>query len=200
LERIAQLPWQLLQRMRDPEEWFNNIFRFANHNLDYPIRSHPETSKIQVDTFLFPSTWKPLRILICLVVVQAICVTLSATFLEGATHLSPRSSFSVHRDRVRIMKSFIVQQTVHNEWYRIFVKERRVALGAIISLVGLLALVKMMHAVAVVDRLVALALMPALIASVVTSYMNAILYSDHYLPSAPARSSRSWDKLSTTVM
>jgi tryptophan-rich sensory protein len=80
---------------------------------------------------------------------------------------------------------------MHSEWYRIFVKERRVALGAMISVIGFVSLLRMVSVVALADKVAAIALIPSVIASLVSSYMNAILYYDHYLPSTrPARSRR----------
>ncbi|KAL3911388.1 MAG: hypothetical protein SGILL_007300 [Bacillariaceae sp.] len=175
LDKIRQIPWQLLQYMKDPEESINNMFRVADHKSHYPFRSPPKATTPNLDTFLFPSTWTPLRIWSCLVVVQAVFETLSRTTIPWDRNKS---------SRLRVMKAFLLQETIHNEWYRVFVKERRVALGAIISLIELLALLRMVVVVTLVDRLAGLALIPVLIAVIVTWYMNTILYFDHYLPSA----------------
>jgi tryptophan-rich sensory protein len=168
MDRLLRIPRQVLQWMREPEESINNVFRFANQKSNHPIR--PATpAKRSLDTLLFPSTWRPLRLWSCLTIVYAISITLTSG-----------NTAALHR----VMKSFIVQETFHYEWYRVFVKERRIALGAVICMVGLVALLRMNVMVASIDKLAGLALIPMLIAEVVTWYMNTILYFDHYLPSA----------------
>jgi tryptophan-rich sensory protein len=180
LDKIMLIPWQLLQWMKDPEESINSMFRMANYKSNYPIRASlgPKAKTIKLDTLLFPSTWRPLRIYSCLVVVQAIFETLSAPFRASDSWKSSRIL------RLKMMKAFLIHETTHNEWYRVFVKERRVALGAIISMIELLVLLRMMLVATWVDKLASLALIPVLIAQVVTWYMNTILYFDHYLPTA----------------
>ena len=180
VDRVLHLPWQILQWMKDPEESLNGILRLMNYKNSYPIRTlpGPKAKTIKLDTFLFPSTWRPLRVWSCLVVVQCIVETLSTPSTASTAWKSGR------HNRRTMMKAFLVQQAIHNEWYRVFVKERRVALGAVISLIELLAVLRTVMVAAWIDKLTGLALIPVLIAQVVTWYMNTILYFDHYLPSA----------------
>jgi tryptophan-rich sensory protein len=187
LSKFAQIPWKLLQKMKDPEEWINNMFRIASYKNNYPIQVSPQRAKVKLDTLLFPSTWMPLRIWTCLIIIRAVRRTLDASSYSGMESSAP--PFLVNRDQIRIMRSFILQETLHCEWYRIFVKERRVALGAVVSFVALLSLLGIIHTVAVVDGVAAVALIPTLIASLVSGWMNVVLYYDHYLPSSHSSSS-----------
>ncbi|KAG7342639.1 hypothetical protein IV203_020583 [Nitzschia inconspicua] len=194
LDHLVRIPRQVLQWMREPEEFVNNIFRFANQKSNHPIRP-ASPSKRNLDTFLFPSTWGPLRLWSCLTVVYCISVTLSNSIPLGSTN-----NFNVHINNInnhnnevlyRLMRAFIVQESFHYEWYRVFVKERRIALGAVIGMIGLVSLLRLNVVVASIDKGAGLALIPMLIAEVVTWYMNTILYFDHYLPSAqPPRKKR----------
>lgn len=173
-DHLLRLPRQVLQWMREPEESMNSLFRFANQKSNHPIR--PTTpAKQSLDRLLFPSTFGLLRLWSCLTIIYAIAVTLS----QSATSPPTYNNNAMYR----VMKTFIIQETFHYEWYRVFVKERRIALGAIIGMIGTISLLRMTVVVASIDKLAGLALIPMLIAEVVTWYMNTILYFDHYLPS-----------------
>jgi tryptophan-rich sensory protein len=172
LDHILYFPRQLLQWMKEPEESINNLFRFAHQKSNHPIRPVSPTKR-SLDTLLFPSTWGPLQLWSCLTVIYAIFVTLSKASSVG------NNNESLHR----VMKTFILHESFHSEWYRVFVRERRIALGAVISMIGLWAFLRMVVVMTLIDKWAGLALIPMLIAEVVTWYMNTILYFDHYLPS-----------------
>jgi len=168
---ILHITWLFIQRMKDPEEWVNSLTRSSNSESIYPItRSKRQDGKdsIKLDTLLFPSTWRPLIVLTLLAVSRAICVSYSS---------SSRSTSSNNRQyQYLIMRSFVVQESMYSEWYRVFVKERRIVLGAGISIIGLMSFLWSIYTVANVDRIAAFLLIPTLIARLVSGWMNILLY------------------------
>lgn len=192
LGALVQVPWRIVQRMRDPEEWFTSMLRPRNHSRFYYSNMHSYTPQqehqkpLKLDTLLFPCTWKPLRVWTSLAVVRAIRLTLTKTASWGDTadYVASMSS-----KRSLIMRSFVVYDILYGEWKRVFVTERRVALGAFFSTVSLTALLWMVYSVAMVEGITALVLIPAVIARLVSTWMNILLYYDRRgLPSSFGRS------------
>ncbi|MGK3761978.1 MAG: tryptophan-rich sensory protein [Bacillariaceae sp.] len=190
-DNILKVPWRFIQWMKDPEELVTKIIRVPHgdryyyttrkntkNESKYPTNARGDNdSPIKLDTLLFPSTWKPLIVLTFLAVSRAICVSYS---------LSPSSSISSCRDhRYLIMRSFVVQETLYSEWYRVFVKERRIVLGAGISVVGLMCLLWSINSVANVDSIAAFLMIPTLIARLVSGWMNILLYYNRCISPRP---------------
>ena len=189
-KNAVQLPWQfVVQRMRDPEEWVNSLLRVPRRKERYYYSSNSKTNvertyptqapksdddptkmKIKLDTLLFPSTWRPLFVLTFLALSRAMYLTFSASSSDNIMETTCRNN------RYLIMRSFIIQKTLYSEWHRVFVQEQRVALGAGVSVIGLLALLWSIYAVSNVDRIAALALVPNLMARLVSGWMNILLY------------------------
>jgi tryptophan-rich sensory protein len=160
--------------MSDPEEWLNNIARLSgglNNNRNNNNRA------FQPDALLFPSTWPPLHVLNGWAMIRAIRMTLSSSSKDA----SSSSSFVV-------MRSFIIHQAVHGEWYRVFFQEKRVALGVAVHAISFLALVTLIHATFSVDGVAGVLLTPALLASLVSGWMNILLYNERWLAKAAASS------------
>lgn len=179
---LMELPHLVLQRLQDPEEWVDSMLRpiigggnnpryYANNR--YQLNSQKQHDKsIQLDTLLFPSTWNPLRLLTSVAVGVAIYRTL---LVEGDGSSAQRTV------RNSIMRSFVVQEIFHCEWLRVFVRERRVALGAVLSLLDLIAFLSMMIPVLVVDGTAGVVLLvPPLIARLVSGWMNLLLYYNRW--------------------
>ena len=187
-DTIFKVPWRFIQWMKDPEELVTKIIRVPHEDRyyytarntknesKYPTNTRANDAPVKLDTLLFPSTWKPLIALTFFAVSRAICVSYS----------SPSSSISSSRDhRYIIMRSFVVQETLYSEWYRVFVKERRIVLGAGISVVGLMCLLWSINSVANVDRIAAFLMIPTLIARLVSGWMNILLYYNRCITSRP---------------
>lgn len=192
LDGLIQVPWHIVQRMRDPEEWLMSMLRprsnsrFYYSNLHANSQQHAEQQPFKLDTLLFPCTWRPLQVWTSLVVVRAIRQTLTKTlrWTDAAEYMTLMSS-----KRWFVMRSFLGYEILHGEWKRVFVTERRVALGAFVSTLCLTALLWTVYSVAMVDRITALLLIPTAIARLVSTWMNIFLYYDRCgLPSSFGRS------------
>jgi tryptophan-rich sensory protein len=164
--------------MSDPEEWLSNIARLGggfNNNRNNNNRA------FQPDALLFPCTWPPLHVLNGWAVIRVIRTTLSSSSSDNASSSSSSSSFVV-------MRSFIIHQAVHGEWRRVFFQEKRVALGVAVHAISFLALVSLIHATFSVDGVAGVLLTPALLASLVSGWMNILLYNERWLAKAAASS------------
>jgi tryptophan-rich sensory protein len=159
--RVFTRPWHLLQWMKDPEEWINNIARLNNNNR------RGGRAPFQPDALLFPSTWPPLHVLSCVGMIRAIRMSLS---LDD----SLRSSSS-------IMRNACVQLALYEEWHRVFLQEKRVALGVVVQVVSFLALLNLVYVISMVDGVAGVLLTPALLASLVSGWMNIVLYNERAL-------------------
>jgi tryptophan-rich sensory protein len=193
LEGLIQIPWRIvLRRLRDPEEWFMSMLRprsnsrFYYSNMNTYTQQHEEHKPLRLDSLLFPCTWVPLQVWTCLVVVRAIRLTLTKplSWTDAADYMIFMSS-----KRWVVMRSFLGYEVLYGEWKRVFVTERRVALGAFVSTLSLTALLWTIYSVAMVDGITALLLIPTVIARLVSTWMNILLYYDRCgLPSAFGRS------------
>jgi tryptophan-rich sensory protein len=153
---IFTRPWHILQWMKDPEEWISNIVKLSHSDKYLPF---------QADSLLFPSTWPPLQFLMNLALVHAIQRTLPGT--------PPRA----------LLRYFCIQSVMYEEWYRLLFRERRVVLGAVLSVLSFLATAKFVHDAAKVDRLAIVMVFPALVAGLVSCWMNVLLVNERVLAS-----------------
>ncbi|VEU36883.1 unnamed protein product [Pseudo-nitzschia multistriata] len=160
---------------RDPENWLKSIMCILPDRED-PIRPRQSGTNSgicrkvsgDVDVLLFPSVWKPLKFVMFLAFTKAIYESFSDSPL--------RASESGKLDLV--LRTFVLQQTLHSEWHRLFVQERMLSLGACVSVIGLVALIWSLYAVSIVDRTAALLLTPFAAARLITSYVNFLVSFD----------------------
>jgi tryptophan-rich sensory protein len=182
---LTEIPQLILHRLEDPEEWVDSMLRpilgggqyaryYTSTNDDNPRSMRYGRRTTKLDTLLFPSTWTPLRLLLSLAVGFAIFNTYES---HGSGIGGPKSRTL----RRLVMRSFVFQEVIHSEWLRVFVHERRIALGAVFSIVDLVAYIAVMiPIVAVSGPIGALLLFPPLIARLVSGWMNFLLYHDRY--------------------
>jgi tryptophan-rich sensory protein len=148
--RIFMRPWHILQWMRDPEESIRKVLKFGNRDGPLPF---------QADSLLFPSTWPPLQLLTIVAMIHVIQRTLPSP---------PRA----------LLRNFCIQRVLYEEWFRILFKERRVALGAVVSVLSFLAKVRLVHSTFTVDGVAGVLLTPAILASLVAGWMNVVLCNE----------------------
>jgi hypothetical protein len=112
--RVFTRPWHILQWMQDPEQWISMI-------------SAPQTGlqqPFEPNSILYPSTWVPLRFL------QMFgCAKAAASTGDWSPENNPVR---------RIMWSLLMEIALADEWYRIFIVERRVGLAGVVSVVYLI--------------------------------------------------------------
>jgi len=181
---MVQPLFRFLQRMsQDPEEWMNNLLRIVprwkgrtNYARGSILMTEGEgVSNTKLDPLLFPSTWRPLSIVTFLALSRAIyqsfCTKVSSS---GLIH---KLGDAACRDNNQylIMISFIIQKTLYSEWHRVFVQERRVGLGAGVSVIGLLALMWSIYSISTVDRIATIAMIPVLMARLVSTWITILL-------------------------
>ncbi len=158
---------------QNPEEWIHSLFRSVprwknRNNYQRNIMTKGEgTESIEVDPLLFPSTWKPLSVVTFLALSRAIFQ--SFCFDAACTESK----------QFVIMRSFIVQKVLYSEWHRVFLQERRVELGAGISVIGLFALMWSIYSVSTIDYVAAIALLPTLMARMVNTWISILLACNH---------------------
>jgi hypothetical protein len=132
-------------------------------------------SKVKLDPLFFPSTWKPLAIVTYL----AFSTAIFRSFCTEASPLGLIDKLSEAACRKNnqhvIMRSFIIQQTLYHEWYRVLIQEQRVALGADVSVIGLLAFMWSIYSVSTVDRIATMVMVPILMTRIVSSWTNILL-------------------------
>jgi tryptophan-rich sensory protein len=149
--RIFLRPWHLLQWMRDPEESIRKVLKFGNNRVG--------PTPFQADSLLFPSTWPPLQLLTVVAMIHVIQRTLPSP---------PRA----------LLRNFCIQSVLYEEWFRILFKERRVALGAVVSVLSFLATARLVHSTFTVDGVAGVLFTPAILASLVAGWMNVVLCNE----------------------
>jgi tryptophan-rich sensory protein len=166
--RYFTRPWHILQWMRDPDMWISNIARLNHNNRRRYVPFQP-------DALLFPSTWPPLHVLTLLAMARAIRISL--------LRQEPSTVYL-------LLRKFCITQVLYEEWYRVFLKEKRVALAAAVHGVFLLSLANLIYNAALVDGIAGLLLVPAKLASLVTGWMNIVLYNERVVSNSGGRQQR----------
>lgn len=145
--RVFTRPWHIFQWMQDPEAWVSMMATPSSPRE--PFEPNP---------ILFPATWLPLRLLQLMAVTSAIT---SAKNLKTARGL---------------MKRFLIQTALTDEWHRVFINERRVALGSCIGLFYLISELVLTIAVATVYPTASVVMIPTCLAIVVSVWMNLVIF------------------------
>jgi tryptophan-rich sensory protein len=170
--RVFTRPWHVLQQwLRDPEEWISNM---AAYNERIVNRDRP----FQPDPLLFPSTWPPLRILIYIAVVRVMTTTLWDPNQWGG---------------YGIMREFLLQHVLYDEWYRILMKEKRVALAAVMNVFCFLSTLCLFYTAMLADGLAPVLILPPLLASMFSGWMNIVLYWERLVERQQGRGRRRRD-------
>jgi hypothetical protein len=173
--KIFTRPWRMLKWLRDPDQWIREIaynsmmqsrrrMYYSNGNN---ISSEP-LRPFQPDPLLFPATWEPLRLLLYL----------------GLAREMTCSRHAMHR----LMRQILVQQSFADEWYRVLLCEKRIAIGIFVMVGFLASSLSLFWTLLVVGTsarsssrdagLSAVLLLPYLGSVIVSGYMNVFFYND----------------------
>jgi tryptophan-rich sensory protein len=136
----------IIHWMLDPDQVIREIVNSASADLK-PF--HP-------DGGLFPATWG------WLLVLQTIACT--------------REMSRNYRIMHSIMFQVLIQQALYDEWYRVLILERRVALGVVLISLYFVATIGVFWTVGTVDGLSALLTLPTVCAVMVSTWMNIFFY------------------------
>jgi len=146
--RVFTRPWHIFQWMQDPEAW---VSMMATPSL-------PRSEPFEPIPMLFPATWLPLRLL------QLLAVTLA---IESTVEISTARG---------LMKRCLIQTALTDEWHRVFINERRVALGSCIGLLYFISQLVVTISVATVFPTAAILMVPVFLAIVVSVWMNLVIF------------------------
>jgi tryptophan-rich sensory protein len=178
-------PWHILQWMRDPEEWISRIGIFGSGGNSFDNPYSPSNSNNSnkrpfqpPDPLLYPSTWSPLLVLTSLGVIRAMSKSLWGQIADSDLYTSRQSG-------VLVMRQFILSLALHAEWYRVLVKEKRVALGVFLHALSTMATLSFFWAAVLADGVAGVLIVPSLLASIISGWMNLLLYWErHGVPPA----------------
>jgi hypothetical protein len=169
---IFTRPFRMLKWLRDPDQWiraiaYNSIQQqrrrmrlyYSNYASAEPLRP------FRPDPLLFPATWEPLRLLL----------------LFGLAREMTSSTATMHT----LMRQILVQQSFADEWYRVLLCEKRIAIGIfvmggfLVSSLNLFWTVLARTGVPGSDAGLSIALLlPYLFSVIVSGYMNVFFYND----------------------
>ena len=155
--RVFTRPWHIFRWMRDPDRWISSVAgqfevgRRANSKASKPFTPEP---------LLFPSTWPPFRMLRNVAVAKAMATT--SDLVPNSMHV--------------VMRQFLIQQALMDEWHRVLMEEKRVGLGVYSIAVGFIATSFLFVTVALIDSVSAVLMLPSLLAVFASSWMNLYLY------------------------
>lgn len=173
----AERPKQLLLRavhhpikwVRDLEEWKHlpspNISR---KDVGRRRRGGGRSRALDLDPLLFPATWLPLRWIQIFAVAKAF-----STDPQNYRWCSPEN------DRIvipKLMKQYLIQLALGDEWQRVFLGEKRVGLGIIVVLSYFIALVWMVFTAFTLDGGSAAMLIPSVLAAIISGGINVMLF------------------------
>eukprot|EP00557_Chaetoceros_sp_GSL56_P013702 CAMPEP_0176481450 /NCGR_PEP_ID=MMETSP0200_2-20121128/2826_1 /TAXON_ID=947934 /ORGANISM="Chaetoceros sp., Strain GSL56" /LENGTH=683 /DNA_ID=CAMNT_0017877655 /DNA_START=266 /DNA_END=2313 /DNA_ORIENTATION=- len=146
LMHVFTKPWHILHWMQNPEQWIDMI-------------AEPERRPFDPNPVLFPVTWIPLRLL-QMVAVAKVVSTDPKDYLwcpvdEG--------------DQVpKVFGKFLLQLALCDEWYRVFIREKRVGLGIAVMILYCFAMVSLLVSSAMLNGRATLLMVPSLVAIIVS--------------------------------
>lgn len=120
------------------------------------------------DPILFPATWLPLRWLQIFAVTKAF-----STDPLQYRWCSPEESRVVIP---RLMKQYLVQLALGDEWHRVFLGEKRVGLGILVVISYFVALVWMVFTTFTLDGGAAAMLIPSVLAAIISGAINMAIF------------------------
>lgn len=153
--RLLTRPWYVLRLLKDPDKSISKIAtaRRASGRSAKPFMPEP---------LLFPVSWPPFRMLRYIAVAKAMAS--SSDLVANSMHV--------------VMRQFLIEQALIDEWRRVLMQEGRVGLGASVIALAFVATSFLFVTVALVDPLAAVMLLPSLLATFASAWMNFFIYWD----------------------
>ena len=146
--RTLLRPLNILEWMRDPDQVVKEVLRTTSTSM--------VLKPFNPEPLFFPNTWIPVRAL------QYVAV------------LREMRTPSMNK----VMRRLLVQHALYDEWYRVLMKEKRVALGlGVVSLYAASTCV-LYWSVGSENGLSALLMLPAVLSSILSIWMNSYIYLD----------------------
>ncbi|KAL7536383.1 hypothetical protein ACHAXR_007130 [Thalassiosira sp. AJA248-18] len=164
LRRIIHHPIKWIKGM---EEW-KYLSCFQQRNRTGKDRSGRGEGVFNPDPILFPATWLPLRWLQIFAVAKAV-----STDPLQYRWCSPDDSNIVIP---RLMKQYLVQLALGDEWQRVFLGEKRVGLGVMVVFSYFIALLFMVFTAFTLDGGAAAMLIPSILAAIISGFINMAIF------------------------
>lgn len=120
------------------------------------------------DPLLFPATWLPLRWLQIFAIAKAF-----------STDPLQYRWCSPENDKIvipRLMKQYLIQLALGDEWQRVFMGEKRVGLGMVVVLSYFVSLIWMVCTTFTLDGGAAAMLIPSVLAAIISGLFNIMIY------------------------
>ncbi|KAL7495676.1 hypothetical protein ACHAWT_003980 [Skeletonema menzelii] len=176
----AEKPKQLLLRaVHHPIKWFRELEEWKH--LPDPKISRKDGARrrrggggggasrvLDLDPLLFPATWLPLRWIQIFAVAKAF-----STDPQNYRWCSPEN------DRIvipKLMKQYLIQLALGDEWQRVCLGEKRVGLGILVVLSYFIALVLMVFTAFTLDGGSAAMLIPSVLAAIISGAINLMMF------------------------
>ena len=159
---ILTRPWQILQWMQNPEQWIS-LRNYKERRRPLPFDPNP---------FVFPATWIPLRLL-QMVALAKVAATepedyLWCPYIEGGGQTK------------KLMRKYLLQLALCDEWYRVFFREKRVGLGIFVAAAYYFSMLNLLVSSAMINGRATLLMLPSLLAIIVSAWMNIALFWNRY--------------------
>jgi len=155
--------------IRELEEWKHMpSFSRGNDNRRSGRGGELRSVIFNPDPLLFPATWLPLRWLQIFAVAKAF-----------STDPLQYRWCSPEKDKIvipRLMKQYLVQLALGDEWHRVFLGEKRVGLGILVLLSYFIALLWMVFTTFTLDGGAAAMLIPSVFAAIISGIMNIMIF------------------------
>lgn len=166
-------PRQILKWIQNPEQWVHLIASPA----------HPERRPFEPKPWLFPVTWIPLRLL-QMIAIAKVAATNPQEYVWGFPYEINENSKDTSQIIIdKLMSKYLLQLALCDEWYRVFIRERRVGLGIAVGIVYYFAMLSMLVSSAMINGKATIFMLPSLLGIIVTIWMNVVIWWNRFTAS-----------------
>ena len=143
-------------------EWITNVDEVKN------LLSHDSIKAFDPNPLIFPATWVPFKILLIFAVAKSLEVGPSTCTSSWCSTESPNLP--------RLMKLYLIQAALGEEWHRVLLIEKRVGLGIVAVSAYFLALANLVFITTNLSGFAASLMVPSLAAVIISGWMNVVIY------------------------
>lgn len=176
VKSILRRPWHILQWLQNPEQWISLLA--VNTNI-------PERRPFDPNPFAFPATWTPLRLLQMIAVAKIAATEPSDYFWCSSSTTTTMDDQNVLLPK--LIKQYLIQLALCDEWCRVFLKEKRLGLGIVVACAYSTAMICLIITCVCIDEKMSLLMVPSLLALIVSTWLNLVIYCNRYTSSRKER-------------
>lgn len=166
-------PRQILKWIQNPEQWV--------HLITSP--AHPERRPFVPKPWLFPVTWIPLRLLQMIAIAKVVATNPQEYVWVFPYEMNENSKDTSQIIIDKLMSKYLLQLALCDEWYRVFIRERRVGLGIAVGIVYYFAMLSMLVSSAMINGKATILMLPSLLGIIVTIWMNVVIWWNRFTAS-----------------